>query len=381
MKKFLLILFAFSAISAPLHAKEIPAVDMKDIYEEQLELSGANELKDALPGETKKSLDRLNLDIANWESISSLTPETIFSEVISLTKEQIPGPFRALAAVLAVMLLCAILNTMQLSFSGGQISSAIGLVSTLCVCISVILPVVGCICAAAKIITNAANFMLCYVPVMAGIMVASGQAASAVSYHMMMVSVGEAIAQVAGKFFVPILNIFLALSIVSTLSRTLNISGLCETFHTVVKWLLGLFMSIFVSLLTLQGIIGTAVDNAGIRTVKFAINSFVPIVGGALSDAFSTVQGCVKLLKSGVGAFGIIALGITFLPVVLQCLVWLFTIHSCAAVGDIFELKQVSSLLRACQKVVSTMLAIVLCCITILTVSTVLVLMMGGGAG
>ena len=46
------------------------------------------------------------------------------------------------------------------------------------------------------------------------------------------------------------------------------------------------------------------------KSVKFVVSSFVPIVGTALGEAFGTVHSCAKVLRSGVGAFGILAIGI-----------------------------------------------------------------------
>ena len=70
-----------------------------------------------------------------------------------------------------------------------------------------------------------------------------------------------------------------------------------------------------------------------------------------------------------------------FLPVILQCLLWMVTLNVCAGAGDIFELKEITSLLRAVAKAVELILAIVLCCLTVLTVSTAIVLLMGKGGG
>lgn len=44
----------------------------------------------------------------------------------------------------------------------------------------------------------------------------------------------------------------------------------------------------------------------------------MPIVGGALSDAYSSIIGSVALLKSTVGMFGVIAVVLMDLPVILQ---------------------------------------------------------------
>ena len=50
------------------------------------------------------------------------------------------------------------------------------------------------------------------------------------------------------------------------------------------------------------------------RTLRFVVSSFVPVVGSALGEALSTVQGCIKVLKGGVGAFGVLAVVLCSCP-------------------------------------------------------------------
>lgn len=381
-KMIILLAFFFFFLALPVHgqADTPPQSDQnEDYYQQQLEQSGADELTDELPNDTRLMLENMGVYGADWQNLQSLNPTAIFGEIFSAAQKQSAGPLKAAVEVLAVMLLCALMEGMKLSLGDRPMSGVMGVVSTLCVCTIIIMPVVSCVQSAAQVIKGASGFMLCYVPVIAGIMIAGGQTVSAASYNLMMVGAGEVISQIATGFLVPMLNIFLALSITASISPRLNLNGICEAFSKAVKWVLGIVMTIFVSLLTLQSIVGAAADTTGTKAVKFAISSFIPVVGGALSDAFNTVQGYVKLLKSGVGAFGILAAGCIFIPILLQCLLWLATVHICACVGDIFDLKQLSSLLRAAGKVISMLLSIILCCMLILTVSTVVVLVIGGG--
>ncbi len=378
----LLLVCLFSLFALPVHAQaDTPpsSMESQDYYQEQMEISGADELSGELPNEARVIMENMGVADADWESLKNLTPSAVFQQVVSAAQTQSSGPLKAAVGVLAVMLLCALMEGMKLSLGDRPLSGVAGVVSTLCVCTVIVVPIVSCVQSAAQVIQGAAGFMLCYVPVIAGIMIAGGQTVSAASYHLMMVGAGEVISQIATGFLVPMLNVFLALSITASVSPRLNLNSICDAFHKVVKWVLGIVMTIFVSLLTLQTIVGTAADTTGTKVAKFAIGNFIPVVGGALSDAFTTVQGYVKLLKSGVGAFGILAAGCIFLPILLQCLLWMATVHICACVGDIFDLKQISSLLRAGGKVISILLSIILCCMMILTVSTVLVLVIGGG--
>ncbi|MBE6830509.1 MAG: stage III sporulation protein AE, partial [Ruminococcaceae bacterium] len=138
--------------------------------------------------------------------------------------------------------------------------------------------------------------------------------------------------------------------------------------------------TIFTGLLTMHGIVATALDTTGTRAARFVVSSFVPVVGNALGEALHTINGCVKMLKSGVSAFGLLAGLFVFLPILIQCLVWLLTLQVCIGIGDIFELKEISSLLKASGDVIETLISIILCCMMILMVSTVILLIIGGGS-
>ena len=242
----------------------------------------------------------------------------------------------------------------------------------------VVSPIVSCIANAAAVIKTAAGFLLACVPVLAGIMIVAGQPAAAGSYNLLMMAAGNVISLLSANILVPMMNIFLALSIVSAVSPNINLNGLCEAFSKAAKWIMGFCMTIFTGLLTMHGIVATAMDSTGTRAAKFVVSSFVPVVGNALGEALHTINGCVKMLKSGVSAFGLLAGIFIFLPILVECIVWLITLQVCIGVGDIFDLKEITSLLKASGNVIETLLSIILCCMMILMVSTVIMMIIGG---
>ncbi|WP_444660007.1 stage III sporulation protein AE [Caproiciproducens sp. R2] len=379
MKKIVclaVLLLLMTAFSLPVHA----ASKQDDYYSRQLQESGAADLADKLPNDTRKALEEMGIEDTNWEGIPSITPKSLFDQILSVVAGKTGEPFRAAVSVIAVMLLCALLNGMKLSFGEKSLGGVIGMVSTLCICVIVVNPIVSCISSAAAVIKTAAGFLLACVPVLAGIMIVAGQPATAGSYNLLMMAAGNVISLLSSNILVPMMNIFLALSIVSAISPNINLNGLCEAFSKAVKWIMGFCMTIFTGLLTMHGIVATALDTTGTRAARFVVSSFVPVVGNALGEALHTINGCVKMLKSGVSAFGLLAGLFVFLPILIQCLVWLLTLQVCIGIGDIFELKEISSLLKASGDVIETLISIILCCMMILMVSTVILLIIGGGS-
>lgn len=351
-----------------------------DYYEDQLRQSGAEDLPDTLSPETRRILNDLGVEDTDWNSIASVTPQNYFQKILSVFSGQAKNPLRALSGVVAVILLCALLNGMKLSFGEKPLGGVIGMVGTLCICTIVVSPIVSCIQDAADVLKAASGFLLACIPVMTGIMIAAGQPATAGSYNILMLAAGNAVSILSAGFLVPMMNIFLALSVVSAVSPGIRLGGLCTTLNKTVKWIMGLCMTLFTSLITMHSIVASSLDSTGSKTAKFLVSSFVPVVGNALGEALQTVNGCVKLLKSGVGAFGLLAGIFIFLPVLAECVLWILTLSLCAGIGQIFDLSEVSSLLKASSDVVSTMMAVLLCCMMILIISTVVMLVIGGAA-
>ncbi|MVB12990.1 Stage III sporulation protein AE [Caprobacter fermentans] len=350
----------------------------EEFYEDQLKQSGADELPDSLSPETKKLLGDLGVEGTDWNTITSISPQNYFQKILSVFTGQAKNPLKILCGVLAVILLCALLNGMKLSFGEKPMGGVIGMVGTLCICTIVVTPIVSCIHDAADVLNAASGFLLACIPVLTGIMIAAGQPVSAGSYHILMLAAGNAISILSTTFFIPMLNIFLALSIVSAVSPGINLSGLCAALNKMVKWIMGLCMTLFTSLITMHSIVASSLDNTGSKAAKFVVSSFVPVVGNALGEALQTVTGCVKLLKSGVSAFGLLAGIFIFLPIIAECMIWILTLNLCAGIGQIFDLNEISSLLKASSDVVSTMLAVLLCSMMILIISTVIMLVVGG---
>lgn len=159
-------LFSFFMIAflfiMPVHAQDTSSSSssptVEEYYKQQMEDSGANNLPNSLPDDTRKILNQIGVDTADWESISNLTPQTIFSQITGMAGEKGTVPLKAGVSVLAIMLLCALLNGMKLSFGDKPLGGIIGMVGTLCICTVVIAPIVSCIGNAANVIKIAADF-------------------------------------------------------------------------------------------------------------------------------------------------------------------------------------------------------------------------------
>lgn len=351
----------------------------QSLYEEQMEESGAQDLWDSLPEETQELLEELGVEGVGWESLAAVEPQSFFEMLLGFFTGGLSQPLAAGASLLGIMLVCALMNGMKLSFGERQTGSVLGMVGTLCACAVIAPPVISCIQQASTLIEGAGGFLLAGAPVLAGLMLACGQPVSASGWTVFLLAAGNGISLLSSVVLLPVMHIFLAFSLVSAVSPDIRLDSLCGVFAKTVRWMLVLAVTIFTSLLSAQSLISASADGASVKAAKL-FAGFVPVVGNVLGDAMGTVQSCVRLLKSGVGAFGLLAALCIFLPVVAQCLLWIFCCTLCGAAGDLLGQSEITGLLKAASQVLQTLLAIVVSCGVVMLVSAVLI-MQGGGSG
>lgn len=379
MKKFLslifvaVFIFAISIINVQAVENTTPTESLEIISNTDKE-----NLYNSLSEEAKNSLSNLGITSIDPNQINNLSFDKLISQVVSTFANQSATPMKALISVIAVMLLSSVLSGLKNTLSNSKMQQTIDIVSTLCITTALVMPVSQTILQATNVIITASNFMLAYIPIMLVIMVSSGHAVSGGAYYSMMVMAGQGVSQIASKIITPMLNAFLGISIASSISANVNLSGITAFISKIIKWLLGFTMTMFTALLTFRQIITTSMDNVSTRAVRFTLNSLIPVVGSALSDAYRTIQSSVNLIKSGLGVFVIISIAIVFLPIIAQCLMWQFSIGISKMTGEVLNLTQPCKVLEAVSTVVTTLMAIIFCIMAVFIISTAVILLMGG---
>ena len=328
---------------------------------------------DSLSDDIKQSLQNMGVDLGDFSKLANLSFENVMGEILSLALGNISSPLKGLVNITALLLLCSVISAYNGSLSC-DISNSLNITATLCITCAAVVPAVGVIASTGSVICTASNIMLAYVPVMAVIVAGSA------SYYAVMIGAGEGVSQLSSKIIVPLLNMFLGLSITSSVSPSVNLSGFMSMISKSVKWLLGFAMTIFTAVLTFRQLISVSVDNVSTRAVRFTLNSFIPIVGSALSDAYKVVQGSIGLLKSGIGIIVILSVTIVFMPVILQGVMWMFTLWIGKSTAEVLNLNGPAKLLENISSVFSTLIAVLLCIMSIYILSTAAVIMLGGGS-
>lgn len=383
MKKFIFLMVFFitillSSFTVYADIEDATEYTTEGIYNSQYEQSGADALLRELTPEVKKQLKDIGVTSPSWQELNSMSFFDIFGSIMNTIQQQSVTPLNCVVKIMGVVMLMALINSVKSSLGSSSLTAVLNSVATLTVSIILIQPVCQTIEYSTTIIKLSADFMLIFIPVMAGIMLTMGQSLQAAGSYTMVMGAGTAVSQISNNILVPLLNTFLGISVVSGISQRVNLNGFCELINKVLKWVLTFTMSVFTAILTMQSIISSSADSAGVKATRFAISSFVPLVGGALSEAYQTVRGCMGMLKSGVGVFAILATGTIYLPAIISCLLWLAAINIAIALAGVFDMGDIIKLLKSVTTVINSLIAILLCCMIIFIVSSAIMLMAGG---
>jgi stage III sporulation protein AE len=152
------------------------------------------------------------------------------------------------------------------------------------------------------------SFIIALIPLLLALISVSGGVLSAAFFHPIIIFLMNTSGLLIQYIVLPLLFLAALLSIVSTLSDHYKVTQLAELLRKTSIALLGIFLTIFLGVISVQGASSAVADGITIRTAKFVTGNFIPVVGRMFTDATDTVISASALLKNTVGIVGVIML-------------------------------------------------------------------------
>ena len=361
MKKLILIVILFFCTSFTAYA-DFSAAD--EIYS----ASGAEEL---YAGET---LEDYGISFENPSSILSVTPAELWKLIKNTVISKVTAPLRLLVSLGIVVVLTALAESLGDTVKKAGTAKVYELVCVLAGVAAVSAPICEVLANSAEALEDGADFMNCFVPVFAGIAAAGGHITSATGYNVLVLTVSDIAIQAANGILMPLLSMCLCLAIVDASCSAVSLKGMLDGVKKLVTWGLGLIMTVFTGLLSIQSIVGSSADTLGSKTAKYVISNCIPVVGGAVSDAYSTVRGSIALLRNGVGSIGIAALAVMLLPPVISLALYRISVSAASAAADIFGAQKLSRLFGNIGAVLSAAMGVLVCFTLMFIISTAIIM-------
>ena len=217
-------------------------------------------------------------------------------------------------------------------------------------------------------IQNLVGFSQSLIPILITLMMTTGSIASASVVQPILLFLITFIGNIITTFLLPLILIGTALGIVSKVSDKVQINKLSKYFKSSTVWILGIVLTLFVGVLSLEGSLTSSVDGVTAKTAKAAVSNFIPVVGKILGDAVDTVIGCSNILKNAVGIVGVIVIiGICALPII-KLTILMATYYIASAICEPIADEKIISLLSQIGDTFKILLAM------LITVSVMLII-------
>ena len=270
-----------------------------------LDFSALSDMQLGLPGQSgTRSVAETVRALALGEALS---PEDMLTGVLRLFGSQAA---RLGALMLAIMLpvLLASLVTHTLAADGGAVSS---LGRSVCFML-VLIPVVMCVRAelthARETITETTLRMEQILPLLLTLLTAGGGSASSAFLHPVVVAASGSMVYLAREVILRLVMCTCAVTTVNHLSDRAHLTRMAHLLRSAVCWLLGVSFTVFLGAMSMQGVCSASIDGVAIRAAKYAVDNFVPVVGGMFSDTMDTLVGCTLIVKNALGVTAMLIL-------------------------------------------------------------------------
>lgn len=345
IKKILIVIFLIALILIPMCALAQEEYNEEEYNQtlEQFDLSFLEELDE----DTYKVLDELGLTDFDYNKIIDFS----FSDIADYLKEMIADgvkkPLYSCGIILLIIILSSFFQGFRESVNDSEMISLLSTVSALVIAVLLVSQLKYSISSACAAISVCADFIFAFVPAFCIIVATSGNTVTAFSTNTLLLSLAQALNFISENIFLPLSNCFLAIGICSGIRSELNLQQLIFNLKKYLTTAISVCATAFVSILSIKTAVSARADAIGLRSMRFAINSVVPVIGGAISEGLLSIQAYSSLIKSSVGIVGIIAVLTVFVPPVLNVSFWRLFLSLCRTVSDVFNDRSVSSVLKA----------------------------------
>ncbi|MBQ6569079.1 MAG: hypothetical protein IJL87_02340 [Clostridia bacterium] len=323
----------------------------------------AFELDRALPDGTRENLEQSEI------SADNVNTDGIGDYIVSCIKSAGQKPMECGAKMIGLMLLSVLVLGVGESIKDRKIADVLGMVCGCACMLCLFEPLCRLAQSASEAVGAASTFSLAFTPVYGALLILAGKPATAAVFGGRAAAAGAFFTFLTKSVVVPACSVLLGFSVLSCAGIGVGGDKVAQSISKAVKWLMGICAVLFAGIISLNSAVAAGTDSLALRTAKFVISGSVPVIGSALGDAVSAVSGSVSAIKSGVGAFGIIAFAYIFIPVISQNIMWSAVIGFCSFAAEMLGLDNLKKTFSAAGAVSGMLLACELFSLTVIVIS------------
>ena len=311
-----------------------------------------DDVQDAFSGGFMTKVESL----INGEYTSS---ENFFTSILSLLWDGLLSFLPIIASIIAISILGGMVGNLKPSTNGKSIGNIVHFVTYGVVIVFLGTTLVEMIALTTITLTNLESTMDAIFPILLTLLTAVGGTVSVSLYQPAIAMLGNVFISLITYFLLPLFIFSIIFSIVGNLSNNVKLDKFVAFLQGTFKWSIGLIFTLFLGFMTIQGISAGAVDGLSIRTAKYTIKSYVPIVGGYVSDGLSIIMASSMLIKNAVGTAGLLLVLFMAISPVINLILFMLSLKFMAGIIEPIGDKKVANFVSDISKSMSMLVALI----------------------
>ena len=233
---------------------------------------------------------------------------------------------KLLGTLIMLTIFSALLQSLQSSFSKSSVSKIADAVVYMVLIIFALNSFYVVMTYARETIQTMVDFILALLPILLALIATGGGVVSVSFFHPIIIFLMNTSGLLMNYIVLPLLLLATILSIVSTMSDQYKVTKLSKLLQNVSVGIIGIFLTIFLGVLSVQGTATAVADGIAVKTAKFVTGNFIPVVGRMFTEAADTVISASGLLKNTVGIIGlvILCLIVAFPAIQIFCIAFIY---------------------------------------------------------
>ena len=280
---------------------------LTDAVENTINILDTSSLDSFLDDITSKySMSNIDFKKELFNLLSGNTDYNI-TNIFTFVFDMITSRVSYLLPSILILFVIGVIGSLLTSISqNNENNNIIGVIATISAILVTIVSFREILSVTYDIVTTISDFVSIIFPIMLALVVST----AGVGTHMALVSITTVVSSVMHFVFqnilYPIIIFIYVITICNSISNFIKLDKLSLFMSSVFKFAIGVTFTIFFGYLGLQSLTILRFDTISIKATKFAISSYVPLIGSFLSQGFDYVMMGSVLIKNGIGVIGII---------------------------------------------------------------------------
>lgn len=290
----------------------------------------------------------------------------LLQKVLAEIRPDIPEASKVCLGILATVLLISMLQS--LSSPVKKTADAVGAVA---IASLLLMNTQSMIHLASETVQQIGDYGKLLLPVMTAALAAQGGITASAALYAGTAVFMALLGSLMGNVLVPGIYLYLTLVTGSSATGENMLKKVADTLKSLFGWILKTLLMVFTTYLSLTGVVSGTTDAAALKAAKVTMSSFVPVVGGILSEASEAVLVSAGLMKNAAGIYGILAVLALFLYPFLQIALHYLFLKLTAAVCSVFGSTGMSNLIDAFSSAMGQLLGMTGSACVMVLISTV----------